>query len=1224
MDTSDSLDTDHSCRICRGESTPNSPLLHPCKCKGSIRYIHQDCLQEWLDHSQKTTSMCDICNTPYSFRTIYDPNMPSHIPFSLVLARAASAVRAASISTLLVMLYFLCIIIQVPAFYMFVSRVCSWTIDGHLPVNNPTTIMALFFGNLDVGADPSPLSLARYFFYYTYTSGLVYLATTIIVIFALFVEHEWVVHDEGYLKLLKKSMGVRPKPSFRQLLQETLLAATNRDQRVDHALTQFQDELDASISEDTDGLPTNVNAVPLGLRESLHRIMAEPEIMLDAEYDAGDERDGQVALPHTPALAETRVLERQLSIFEDVFNTPDDHETPGSQPASAEGLVDFLHDHQYPDGQDPLLAPTLDIPENQDFDIGRAHHTPNEADFPLFPGDGAGPDAARAPPLPRDRQFNNELPADPFDDELIDDGENVGVERMMAEFGIRLDLLAPISLMIMIDAIIAVVLFLVYFIPHAIGNIIATIIGMAAKLSWKLMGMAVLALSSRVQVIQLLAAWVSTMTFPQYLPSYISSAITMVYRDFILPVAYLLRNIFIEKSSPQYTAYERLAILIIGYMEIASDIARLMRILVSSKSLQGTSLLVFKVLFEIRATAKVFAIFSTEIFFFAVFCGWLLDFCLAPFLLDLFLVQRDGQYHLSLLATAFSPHTQIPCVRIFLYWTLGTLYMLMFSLFINMIRSLIMRPGVLYFIRSPNDPNTRLIHDALMKPFTLQISRIWLSAKMYTTFIFIGVGSVTWSLRYAALRFPSLSLLPMLGLVWNDVLPLSLAALLALNQTACSWHFERYWRAAIKISAHKLRLSHFILGRPIAQERGYVVYRSWWHMLTGTAVPDYLSPVTYREAQCMFGQDPNLVACFVPNGNHIRAPASDTVSRVFLKKMFVNVTKDDVLWPSGEQATPPLRANYETPTSLDSSENLETDNAYLVVYRPPHFQTRCVMFVFMLWGFGTALLLATAAAVFGCGRPIVFAIQFIGQHIPVSMFSTPHVGLSSFIFGAPVFVIILDHLKGLEGTVRVPGAAVVEDNNAQQGLNVDLLNKVKTFARTELSSSRAIHLWLLWTCCVHLQCVQIPMQHWYEGLSVLSHFTLHQVLHKEAMTFNIPVLAAHLFASFFSIVPTARAARAFLYTRGDQVTLDQTLLKTGYSEVCWRLMWVTLPGFIFMLACASMPNGLQYYLFVPPLVFMMFVVGQILNRLSGLYNSLSESVKNEVYAQGRAIENIDG
>jgi len=32
---------DH-CRICRSEGSREEPLFHPCKCSGSIKFVHQD------------------------------------------------------------------------------------------------------------------------------------------------------------------------------------------------------------------------------------------------------------------------------------------------------------------------------------------------------------------------------------------------------------------------------------------------------------------------------------------------------------------------------------------------------------------------------------------------------------------------------------------------------------------------------------------------------------------------------------------------------------------------------------------------------------------------------------------------------------------------------------------------------------------------------------------------------------------------------------------------------------------------------------------------------------------------------------------------------------------------------------------------------------------------------------------------------------------------------
>ncbi|KAL4879025.1 hypothetical protein BJY04DRAFT_194596, partial [Aspergillus karnatakaensis] len=72
-----------SCRICRGEATEQDQLYHPCKCSGSIRFVHQPCLVQWLAHSQK--KHCELCKTPFHFTKVYDPDMPDSLPAFLFM-----------------------------------------------------------------------------------------------------------------------------------------------------------------------------------------------------------------------------------------------------------------------------------------------------------------------------------------------------------------------------------------------------------------------------------------------------------------------------------------------------------------------------------------------------------------------------------------------------------------------------------------------------------------------------------------------------------------------------------------------------------------------------------------------------------------------------------------------------------------------------------------------------------------------------------------------------------------------------------------------------------------------------------------------------------------------------------------------------------------------------------------------------------------------------------
>lgn len=46
------------CRICRNPGDSENPLRYPCACSGSIKFVHQDCLLQWLNHSN--ARQCEV------------------------------------------------------------------------------------------------------------------------------------------------------------------------------------------------------------------------------------------------------------------------------------------------------------------------------------------------------------------------------------------------------------------------------------------------------------------------------------------------------------------------------------------------------------------------------------------------------------------------------------------------------------------------------------------------------------------------------------------------------------------------------------------------------------------------------------------------------------------------------------------------------------------------------------------------------------------------------------------------------------------------------------------------------------------------------------------------------------------------------------------------------------------------------------------------------------
>ena len=80
--------TENTCRVCFGPSEPLNQLYYPCKCDGSIKYIHQQCLTQWLvskrralgaTESSTTPSKCELCGEIFHFQEIYAADAPTRL-----------------------------------------------------------------------------------------------------------------------------------------------------------------------------------------------------------------------------------------------------------------------------------------------------------------------------------------------------------------------------------------------------------------------------------------------------------------------------------------------------------------------------------------------------------------------------------------------------------------------------------------------------------------------------------------------------------------------------------------------------------------------------------------------------------------------------------------------------------------------------------------------------------------------------------------------------------------------------------------------------------------------------------------------------------------------------------------------------------------------------------------------------------------------------------------
>lgn len=123
-----------TCRICRGEGSEEEQLFYPCKCSGSIKFVHQACLVEWLSHSQK--KHCELCKTPFRFTKLYDPNMPRELPAPLFVKQVLVHSFRSVVTWLRFGLVAFVWLVWLPWSMRAMWRGLFWLADGRWPSSN--------------------------------------------------------------------------------------------------------------------------------------------------------------------------------------------------------------------------------------------------------------------------------------------------------------------------------------------------------------------------------------------------------------------------------------------------------------------------------------------------------------------------------------------------------------------------------------------------------------------------------------------------------------------------------------------------------------------------------------------------------------------------------------------------------------------------------------------------------------------------------------------------------------------------------------------------------------------------------------------------------------------------------------------------------------------------------------------------------------------------------
>ncbi|KAL3444879.1 hypothetical protein BJX65DRAFT_282658 [Aspergillus insuetus] len=337
---------------------------------------------------------------------------------------------------------------------------------------------------------------------------------------------------------------------------------------------------------------------------------------------------------------------------------------------------------------------------------------------------------------------------------------------------------------------------------------------------------------------------------------------------------------------------------------------------------------------------KVILIIGIEMIVFPLYCGSLLDIALMPLFENATLSSR----------IAFT--SAYPLTSLFVHWFIGTCYMFHFALFVSMCRK-IMRTGVLYFIRDPDDPTFHPVRDVLERNITTQLRKIAFSALVYGALVIVCLGGIVWGIYYGfegvlpahwSSKDPVLEF-PVDLLFYNFGIPLAIKAFKPSDglHSLYSWWFRK--------CARFLRLSDFFFGERRTDEEDDSANDSWWSPLLGNKA-DQKSDSDEKDSTIQTKR----------NGKFVRAPFSDQV----------RIPKGSPVFLEVSETNERLDGKPDNDTGLHGRLN----DMFTKVYIPPYFRTRIAAFLFMIWMF------AAATGVGVTVLPLVIGRRIMSHYVP--------------------------------------------------------------------------------------------------------------------------------------------------------------------------------------------------------------------------------------------------
>eukprot|EP00178_Gracilaria_changii_P025840 TRINITY_DN793_c1_g4_i1.p1 TRINITY_DN793_c1_g4~~TRINITY_DN793_c1_g4_i1.p1 ORF type:complete len:1115 (+),score=186.48 TRINITY_DN793_c1_g4_i1:299-3643(+) len=689
-------DVERECRICRGEDEPGRPLLHPCRCSGSIKYTHEDCLVNWL--AQSGSTRCELCNHSFRFEPLYQPNTPSALPTFEFLTGVLALLKKTIKTVARIILVF-----TVWLFFLPIGTCWTWYA---LFINSPTQLPALL-------ASRGPAGIVTDAFY-----GFLLSAGIVFVFLGVSSLREYVRH-------LPQEAGEDDDDAFQMFPDDDV-----HQDILDH---DADDEHDWPALEDEDEENDNV-AIAHAPRNHVGRDGVHELPPDDDDRDEQDDLNGELVDEVDELVRDT------YDFFVDEHNENDIDEAAADLELDNEderrnsdpGEGDMIG---YPAGESDAYASSSDYIDDEDFDevILHAHAIENPAQ------------------LARMNRPQNDHP-DEVEDEDQDgrgdggalfglfelDPDEVPLEEVVGLRGHIRNLFDNAGTVLISNAIFLGIFTLI---PLLIGRLALRLLAappfpIRIEEVAKAFSLPVLmSLADQPSTRGISAPRNGSMGLNTQGSSSLSTirdtsqslnTASLLTTDSQSLVNQTMMQGASEQDQPLVSYIDNFLIVLLGYGMIA---------LVSVSYIGAISLLrhryprldspvtrqVARMLRYVATFIKIVVLILFEFGVFPLGCGWWLDICT----LELF-----GGTTQSRLAYC----RQSPWACTSGHWVLGIVYMAHISLFITLLREVI-RPELLWFLRNPDDPEFHPFRELVEKPLSRHARRMCLSVLIYVPLI---------------------------------------------------------------------------------------------------------------------------------------------------------------------------------------------------------------------------------------------------------------------------------------------------------------------------------------------------------------------------------------------------------------------------------------------------------------------------------------------------------